>query len=109
MTQTWSSDAIAGRTLHVEVAGDVLSTTSDGIRGRITRELARAGSSIAAFELNMAHARMIDSAGLNLLVWLIKQVGIRGGKVRLRLSDPEVLRAVRFTRLGRDAEILQMA
>ena len=96
-----------GRGLQFEVSGDILSTTAEGIREQLARKLDEAGgASVAVFELGLKSTRMVDSVGLNLMVWLIKQVGSRGGKLRIHVSDPNVLRTIQFTRLDRHAEVI---
>src|SRR5262249_14932779 len=92
--------------LRFEVAGDILSTTSESIREQLSQRLESSGASLGLFELDLPRTHMIDSVGLNLLVWLIKQVGARNGKLRIRLADANVMRTVRFTRLDRHAEIV---
>jgi anti-anti-sigma factor len=92
------------------VEGDVLSTTAESLRTRLAEVLENSAKScapLAIFELDLRAARMIDSVGLNLLVWLLKKVQALGGKVRLRIADSNIERTLQFTRLDQHAEIVR--
>jgi anti-anti-sigma factor len=93
-----------------EVTGDILSTNAESLKTQLARELARPDIAPAAlFELSLVRARMVDSVGLNLLVWLIKQLRDRQGRLRILLSDPNVQRTFEFTRLDRQAEVVRVS
>lgn len=100
--------ATEDRRQRLDIAGDILSTSSESIRQQLTVCLDAAGpSAIGVFDLNLRATRMVDSVGLNLLVWLIKQVNERGGKLRIWVADPNLLRVFQFTRLDRHAEVIR--
>jgi anti-anti-sigma factor len=97
------------RTVAMQVTGDILSTNVDLVRSLLLQELSKPAAAAGAFdvfELNLNAAKMIDSAGLNLLVWVIKTVRARGARVRLVAGNPNVLRTFHFTRLDQQAEIV---
>jgi len=95
--------------MHFEIQGDILSSNAESLKEKLAGELAAGGGGpIETFELNLVRTRMVDSVGLNLLVWLIKQVRAGGGKLRVSLSDSNVLRTFQFTRLDREAEVVRV-
>lgn len=90
------------------LAGDILSANSESLREHLTRWLAHLGEApLGTVELHLSDARMVDSVGLNLLIWLLKQLRARGGKLCLMTSDPNLLRIFQFTRLDRYADVVQ--
>jgi anti-anti-sigma factor len=94
--------------MRFDVGGDILSTNAESLKERLAGDLASAPSPLGTFELNLSQTRMVDSVGLNLLVWLIKQVRARGGKLRISLADANVQRTFQFTRLDREAEVVRI-
>lgn len=97
---------ISTQTPILEVGGDILSTNVDFLRQDLS-SLLEASKAATVFELRLPNTKMVDSAGLNLLVWFIKSVRARGGVVRIALSDRNVLRTFQFTRLDREIEIVR--
>lgn len=92
------------------IESDILSTNAEALRARLLEVLQRssaAADALAVFELDLRAARMIDSVGLNLLVWLIKKVGERGARVRLLIADNNIERTLQFTRLDQHAEVVR--
>lgn len=85
--------------LTYSVKGDLLSTNAPQVREKIT-ELLASSSSFDALELDLRSAAMIDSVGLNLLVWAWKSVKQRNARLRVRITSPDVERTFRFTRLN---------
>ncbi len=51
--------------------------------------------------LDMEHLRLIDSSGLESLLWLADTVGTRGGHLRLVKPDETIRTILRVTRLER--------
>jgi anti-anti-sigma factor len=60
-------------------------------------------------ELDLSRARMIDSAGLNLLMTLVKASQERKTKVIARVASKTVQRIIQFTRLDRSIELVMQA
>ena len=87
---------------------DVLSTTATNLRQRLDALLCASDRSIRVFHLDLRSARMVDSVGLNLLVWLIRSVRARGGKVTVTVGNANVLRIFRFTRLDKELEVIEV-
>ena len=106
-----TNQSTGGQTCHrvsVTVPGDILSTNVGSVRQCLANPLqdleAARGSFL--FELDLQAARMIDSVGLNLLVWLIKNVQRLGGRTRLIIADINIDRTFQFTRLNQYAEVV---
>ena len=96
------------RRVSVTVPGDILSTNVDSVRRCLADPLQHleAARDSFLFEVNLQAARMIDSVGLNLLVWLIKNVRRLGGRTRLIIADMNIDRTFQFTRLNQYAEVV---
>jgi anti-anti-sigma factor len=96
------------RTIKFHVNGDVLSTTVGGLRAELDQVFesqSAAPGAIDVFEVDLRSARMVDSVGLNLLVWLWRTVTARGGKLRVQISSPDIERTFQFTRLSSRLEV----
>jgi anti-anti-sigma factor len=94
-------------TLHIE--GDILSTTISPLRAESLRLLESTAVHSGAWnvmELVLTDARMVDSAGLNFLVSLIKAAKNRGAVVRAVVSSRTVHRTFVFTRLDKQVELV---
>ena len=103
---------IAGGTLTVAFPGDVLSTNVDALRQETfavleAPEIKNSGWKV--FRLDLTAAKMVDSAGLNLIVSIIKAVKARGGSVRATVGNPNVYRTFIFTRLDKQLDLAQAA
>ena len=94
--------------VRFQTAGDILSTTADTLRAALEDALhdpcAQAGF-FDCFEIDLRSAHMVDSVGLNLLVWLWRSITARGGKLRLKISSPNIERTFRFTRFCERVEV----
>ena len=96
-------------TISFGVPGNLLSTNAASVRQQIEDLLASQqlqGGLLGTFELNLRQAQMVDSVGLNLLVWLSKTLRQRQANLRLFISSAHVERTFKFTRLDQQAEIL---
>jgi len=99
------------KTLRLEFPGDVLSTNVDSLR----TELMAAIESFPTpppwevLELDLRSAQMIDSAGLNLIVGIIRVIDQRSRKTRALISNPNIQRTFLFTRLDRHLEMVKTA
>ena len=98
-----------GGTVSFSLPGNLLSTNASAVRQELERLLGAPGAEagqLALFELDLKNAQMIDSVGLNLLVWLIKAVRQREGRLRITVGSVHVERTLKFTRLDKQAEIV---
>lgn len=96
------------RTVSFQARGDVLSTTADSLRAAIEEALQSPSTQMGAFECfeaDLTRARMVDSVGLNLLVWLWRAVSARGARLRVKISSPDIERTLRFTRFSDRVEV----
>ena len=90
------------------ITTDVLSTTVVALRPALIEQAERCPEG-ATFELTFNGTRMIDSAGLNLVVSVIRAVRARKGRVRAIVHDENVHRTFRFTRLDQQLELVRPA
>lgn len=99
---------IADDTLTVQIPGDVLSTTVEAVRQEVSTLLAlptvKLGC-VTRLELDLCRTRMIDSAGVNLLVGLVRACQAANLKLGLIVSSRVVHRTLLFTRLDRHVHI----
>jgi anti-anti-sigma factor len=109
MTAKQLSHPQTPRRLSAAVYGDVLCTNAASVRSSLDAALRDAPESgeCFLFELDLQTAKMIDSVGLNLLVWLIKDVRRRGGHTRLVIANANIDRTLQFTRLNQHADVVR--
>ena len=96
------------KTVLFQAPGDVLSTTAENLLSALEEVLKSPSAQAGAFqyfEMDLRSARMVDSVGLNLLVWLWRAVATRGGRLRLKISSPNIDRTFRFTRFCERVEV----
>lgn len=101
-----------GNTLTLVWPGDVLSSNVDTLRQESVALLE--GGELknvpwTVLKLDITHAKMVDSAGLNLIVSVIKIAKGRGATVRATVGNPNVYRTFIFTRLDKQLELAQAA
>jgi anti-anti-sigma factor len=97
-------------TFTVSLQGNILSTNAQDVRAQLTKALGdprSAAGSLEVFELDVTRAQMIDSVGLNLIVWLLKAVRERRARLRLLVASVHVERTLQFTRLDQQAEVVR--
>ena len=97
-------------TFTTSIQGNILSTNAQEVRAQLSAALndpKSAAGALEVFELDVSRAQMIDSVGLNLIVWLLKAVRERGGRLRILVSNVHVERTLQFTRLDQQAEIIR--
>ena len=80
------------------VSGELTTDQSDSFR-RACQERFNAG--IRDIVLDMEYLTLLDSAGLELLLWLLDEVADRNGQVRLVKPDDTVRKILQLTRLDR--------
>ena len=99
----------AKKELIVTLEGDLLSTNVELARQEMFGLLESPAIREAQWDvlrLDLRAAKMIDSAGLNLIVALIKHVRTRGGRVISNISSPSIQRTFVFTRLDKQLELV---
>lgn len=80
------------------LSGEFTADQADAFR-RACQERFNAG--IRDLVLDLEHLVLIDSAGLELLLWLAEESSRRQGQVRLVNPDEAVAKILRLTRLDR--------
>ncbi len=100
---------ISNRTLTLVVPGDIVSTNAATLRqeafGILESEtITRADWQTLVIDLRSAN--MVDSMGLNLLVSIIKFAKNRGTKIIGHIGNANVQRALCFTRLDTQMELI---
>lgn len=87
---------------------DVLSTTAPQLRTHLAAVLETAqNGAFDVLEIDLRAARMVDSVGLNLLVWAWKAANARQARLRVRIASPDIERTFRFTRLSNYIEVVK--
>lgn len=100
---------LTSSTLTFTLEGDILSTTISPLRAEALRLLESPpilNGSWNTLELVLTNAKMVDSAGLNFLVSLIKAAKNRGAVVRAVVASRTVHRTFVFTRLDKQVELV---
>ena len=94
----------------VAIPGDILSTNVDSLR-RALQPLMQPShpdrGSWTTLELNLTRCRTIDSAGLNLLVSLLRQCTGQDCRVRALVAGDHLHRIFQFTRLDKHMELVR--
>ena len=97
--------------LTLRVPGDFTSTTVETFRNEVNSQLETAKGAASRWntlQIDLGAAKMIDSAGLNLIVTWFKRLRLRGAKMRITYSSPNVLRTFIFTRLDKHIELVKV-
>lgn len=98
-------------TFRASLEGNILSTNAQDVRAQLSKALSdprAAAGTLEVFELDATKAQMIDSVGLNLIVWLLKALRERRARLRLLVASVHVERTLQFTRLDQQAEVVRM-
>ncbi len=97
--------------LSLRVAGNLVSTNAPAVRAEAA-ELFKANTGAAQawaiFRLDLTAAQMVDSAGLNLVVSLLKQTRARRAKMQILYTNANLLRTFVFTRLDQEVELVHV-
>ena len=89
--------------------GDILSTNVESLRETIFAEfdsIAFKSTVFQDFDFDFRKVQMIDSAGLNLVIAILRQVKKKPTRVTALVSSAHVSRILLFTRLDRQMEIV---
>ncbi len=82
----------------LKISGELTTDQSDVFR-RAVQE--RFDANVRDVVLDLEYLTLIDSAGLELLLWLVDQAGLHNGQVRLVNPDETVSKILQLTRLDR--------
>ncbi len=86
----------------ITVSGDLTADQVDGFR-RSCQERWSAG--VRDVVLDVEHMTFIDSAGLEVLLWLVDEGGDRGGQLRLVKPDETIRKILEITRLEKRFDV----
>lgn len=98
-------------TLKLRLPGDLLSTNADAHRQEIFAVLesqAVKSSDWKRLEIDLSQAKMVDSAGLNLLVAITRLAKNRGATLAVKITSLNIQRTFSFTRLDQQIEVLKV-
>lgn len=99
----------SNKTLSLTFPGDIVSTNAAALREDVFKILESetiTRSEWTTLQLDFRAANMVDSMGLNLLVSIIKFARNRGSKVVGHVTNTNVQRALCFTRLNTQMELI---
>jgi len=88
---------------------DVVSTNVDSFRKEVDALLdfdKAVSPDWKDIKLELTDARIVDSAGLNFMVTLVKRVKTRNGRVEAVISSEHIRRTLMFTRLDRQMKVV---
>lgn len=91
-------------TLQLKFDGDVLSTNVDTLRRDIFSAI-EGDDDWTSLQLDLTSAKMIDSAGLNLIVSVLKNAKQKNATVKARISSTHIQRTFAFTRLDQQIQV----
>ncbi|MBI3416354.1 MAG: STAS domain-containing protein [Verrucomicrobia bacterium] len=103
-------ESAAGR-LNLTIPGDILSTSTEILQQEIFGVLESAPvrtASLTSLNLDLTAAKMVDSAGLNLLVAIIKWAKSHKAEVGVAISSANIQRTFAFTRLDQQIELTKV-
>jgi len=86
----------------VTVSGELTADQADTFR-RTCQD--RFNTGVRSIVLDMEHLTLIDSAGLELLLWLMEELAERDGNMRLVRPDETVSKILEVTRLDRRFDV----
>lgn len=84
------------------LSGELTADQADAFRRSVSERFNCGARDVI---LNIEHLTLVDSAGLELLLWLLDEVGERTGQVRLVRPDDMVRKILELTRLDRRFDI----
>ncbi len=80
------------------LSGELIADQTDNIRRKV---LQRFESGVRDIMLNLEHLTLIDSAGLEFLIWLQESATERNGRFRIAHADETIQKILEVTRLDR--------
>jgi len=95
-------------TLTLKYEQDILSTNVESLRQKSLHALEDYPlSGVKYLQLDFGDIKLIDSAGLNYVVFLMKHAKEEGAIVRARVVNTNLKRTFQFTRLNQHMEIVE--
>jgi anti-anti-sigma factor len=94
--------------LTIVIPGDLTSLNARELRVEIDGVLAETPVAWQLLRLDLTAAKMVDSTGLNLIVAMYKAAQGAGAKMQLTYHNPNVRRALTFTRLDKFVELVEI-
>lgn len=97
------------RQLAFAVSGDLTSANADVILKELSGMIeAKSSDQIAwkIFLLDLSRAKMVDSAGLNVIVAILKRVQKLGATMQILYANQNVYRILVFTRLDQHITLI---
>ncbi|MFT4688710.1 MAG: STAS domain-containing protein [Verrucomicrobiia bacterium] len=91
--------------LSLEFSGDVLSTNVKEYRRAAFEQIAALNGDLKQIQLDLAAANIVDSAGLNLLVAIVRRAESKNARVKARISSDHVRRTFSVTRLDQHFDV----
>lgn len=92
------------RLFKLTIQRDLISTTVDDIHAQLLVILERydvVQADWAVLNIDLTAAKMVDSLGLNLLLFLIKKAQLRTAKIQATISSQPVYRTFLATRMDK--------
>jgi len=96
LTLRLPGDLTTGNTISARAVAELVQSARDEDRG--WRDV----------KFDLTQARMVDSAGLNLIVAALKAAQHAGGKLQIAYTDPNIHRTLRFTGLEKRLELVRV-
>ena len=93
--------------MQLSIPGGLLSTNADQFRVTAHSMMEAGNLECQGVEVNLENAHMVDSAGLNALIGLLRKLKNDSRRMVIRVADPHVHRVLLFTHMDKQAEILQ--
>ncbi|MEM9399622.1 MAG: STAS domain-containing protein [Verrucomicrobiota bacterium] len=97
-------------TLQLTAEGDVTSTNVDSMRYELEDIYEKTSTSHkkkwSLLILDLSKSQMVDSAGLNLIISIVKRNKASGAEIKIITSSPLVHRVLTFTRLSKEVNIV---
>ncbi|UCD74992.1 MAG: STAS domain-containing protein [Phycisphaerales bacterium] len=84
------------------VSGELTADQADSFRRACVERLA---SGIRDVVLDLEYLSLLDSSGLELLLWLVEELSERAGQLRLVNPDETVRQILKLTRLERRFDV----
>jgi len=99
----------AEKTLQLTIPGDLLRANAESIKAEALAILGSAEIKSAGWtvlKLDLTSARMVDSVGLNLVVFLFKEAKKANARTAVVISDKNIQRTFLFTRLNTHLDVI---
>ncbi len=95
-------------TLTLAFEQDILSTNVENLRKELSQTFSDPTVTNGTWQvlyLDLSNIRLIDSAGLNFMVSIIKKMTEKGVQMKALISNANLFRTFKFTRLDKHIQI----